>query len=85
MVIPNLSAEETSQNYLLQLVLEHYFNIKDISRMLKQRMPILDRDDYESEIKHLITIAVKNVLAIRDGRMIHLLRKYQDAMVYIVT
>jgi hypothetical protein len=83
-VIPNLSIANNSQNYHLQVVLEHYCNIKDISRMIRQTVPQLNlpRADYESEIRHLVSIAIKSLIVIQDEKVIGLLRKYQDEMVF---
>ena len=52
--------------------------------MIKQAVPQLDlsRSDYESEIRHLVSIAIKSLIVIQDEKVIGLLRKYQDEMVF---
>jgi hypothetical protein len=79
-----MSTGNNSQNYHLQVVLEHYCNIKDISRMIRQAVPLLSRSDYESEIRHLVSIAIKSLIVVGDEKIIGLLRKYQDEMVLLV-
>lgn len=84
MVIPSLSAENNSQNYLVQIVLEHYCNIKDIAFLIKKTLPQLDlpRLEYESEIRNLVLIAIKSLVVVRDEKIIDLLKKYQNEMVF---
>ena len=53
--------------------------------MIRKTIPQLDisRSDYESEIKHLVAMSIKNVVAVRDEKIIELLKKYQEAMVIL--
>lgn len=52
--------------------------------MIKHTIPQLDlpRIDYESEIRHLVSIGIKSLVSVRDDKIIQLLKKYQDEMVF---